>query len=123
MTKRKRETWTFQPDEDVIELAKALFGEKMSRGDRTRLLNEAVRLKYPQDSLIAARVATAQREVDEANARMERMRLMLSKIKSLNSTDKKALLVAADAKLQREAGQPIASKVQRVPKSPQRKAQ
>lgn len=102
MTKRKRKTWTFQPDDDVLELAHALFGEKMSRGDRTRLVNEAIRLSHPADSLIAARVAAAQREVDEAKERMERMRQMLSKIKSLSSNGKSALPSAVELKLQGE---------------------
>lgn len=102
MTKRKRKTWTFQPDDDVLELAHAMFGENMSRGDRTRLVNEAIRLSHPADSLIAARVAAAQREVDEANERMERMRRMLSKIKSLNSNGKGVLPSAVESKLQGE---------------------
>lgn len=102
MAKRKRKTWTFQPDDDVLELAHALFGEKMSRGDRTQLVNEAIRLSHPEDTLIAARVAAAQREVDEANERMERMRRMLSKIKSLSSNGKGALPSAVESKLQGE---------------------
>lgn len=100
MTKRKRETWTFQPDDDVLALAKSLFGEKPPHGKRTEFVNEAIRLKYPDASLLAASVATAEREVSEAMARLARMRTMLAKIKRVSSSEKAGILSAADSKIQ-----------------------
>jgi len=72
MPKRRRETWTFQPDDDVVELAKSLFGENPSRGERTELINEALRFAHPETALIMA-----QKEVSEATQRLERMRNIL----------------------------------------------
>lgn len=83
MTKRKTETWTFQPDDDVIILVKTLFGEKPSRGDRTRLVNEAIRFSHPETAMMMA-----EQEVAEANARLERMKKMLAELKKISSNDK-----------------------------------
>ena len=43
----ERETWTFQPDRDVSRLARKAFGEVVTRGVRTAIVNEALR-KLPR---------------------------------------------------------------------------
>ena len=43
--KRKKPTWTFQPDEDVRKLVDQMLGQ-ISDADRTALINEAIRLKH-----------------------------------------------------------------------------
>jgi hypothetical protein len=106
MTKRKRETWTFQPDDAVIALAKGLFGDKPDRGQRTQLINDAIRFKHPDAALLAAHVVSAQREVDEANERLERMKKMLAKLKessasSTSTSEEEGIAAAAE-----EASQP-----------------
>jgi hypothetical protein len=115
MGKRRRETWTFQPDDDVVELAKELFGENPDRGERTQFVNEAIRFQYPETALIMAK-----REVEEAQARFERIKKLFVKIKSINSSEKKAVLSAANATLQRnhEAPQTNAPKALHVQKPP-----
>ena len=41
---KKRETWTFQPSPDVIALVQELGISTKNRGERTKLVNEAMRM-------------------------------------------------------------------------------
>lgn len=76
MTKRRGETWTFQPDDDVVKAFNSIFGEDVSRGQRTQFINEALRLTSPEIAM-----ASAEREVAEANERLKRMRGMVEELK------------------------------------------
>jgi len=67
VTRRVR-TWTFQPDDDVRELVERLFPEA-SRGQRTALVNEAIRLKHP-----AAAISLAEKDFAEAKARLDALK-------------------------------------------------
>ena len=40
---KKRETWTFQPSKEVLELVKQLKISTADRGARSRLVNDAIR--------------------------------------------------------------------------------
>ena len=40
---KKRETWTFQPSKEVLELVKQLKMSPSDRGARSRLINDAIR--------------------------------------------------------------------------------
>lgn len=62
--KRKTPTWTIQPAPDVVEAFEKLFkGEKLTRGKKTALVNEALRLKLSgaaislQEQIVAAEQA------------------------------------------------------------------
>jgi hypothetical protein len=43
---KKRVTWTFQPDDDVRKLVEEYLKHAPGRGEMTRLLNQAVRMKH-----------------------------------------------------------------------------
>lgn len=45
---KKRETWTFQPSPDVIALVQELGISTKNRGERTKLVNEAMRMAAKQ---------------------------------------------------------------------------
>lgn len=78
MGKRRRETWTFQPDDDIVEMLDNLFeGKKPDRGERTEIINEAMRLAHPEIALVRA-----EKEVSEAKLRLERMQKLVAQIKS-----------------------------------------
>lgn len=42
-SEKKRETWTFQPSDDVKDMVKSLGISAATRGERSRLLNDAMR--------------------------------------------------------------------------------
>jgi len=54
---KKRVTWTFQPDEDVRQLVEAYLQRAPARGELTRLLNQAVRLKHKPATAALAKAA------------------------------------------------------------------
>lgn len=117
MGKRRRETWTFQPDDDIAELLNRILGDSPSRGERTQFINDAIRFQYPETAIISA-----ENEITEAKARLERLKVILAKIKAVNSSGSRAsILVSAESKLQRgsKAGQTKPREVERVPKSQQ----
>lgn len=77
MRKRRRETWTFQPEDDVKEAVRAVFGENPDKVTRTAIINEALRLHH-NDSIIM----TAEREIAEAIGRLEFIRKKVAEHKT-----------------------------------------
>ena len=49
--KKKRETWTIQPADDVRRIVAKVLGPAPERGALTNLLNQAVRLKSSEAAL------------------------------------------------------------------------
>jgi hypothetical protein len=66
---KKRVTWTFQPDEDILVAVLALnSGKELSRGQRTELIKKALEHQYPE-----AFLAMAKRRYEEARATLEQL--------------------------------------------------
>lgn len=65
---RKKPTWTFQPEDDVIT-AFDKYLKDADRGQRTEIINQALRLK-----LSAASISLAEEEIAALKARIEHLR-------------------------------------------------
>lgn len=67
--KRRRPTWTFQPDDDVRALVESRFGPNLTRGQKTALINEAIRIKHAE-----AAVSLAEQDLAVAKAKLEALK-------------------------------------------------
>lgn len=88
--KKPRETWTFEPDAEVVAAIREAFGGEMPKGDRTQIINDALRLHHADATII-----TAESELFRAKARLEKIREVLQKPRStpypISSTQSSAL--------------------------------
>lgn len=73
--KSKRVVWSFEPDQDVVDMVNAALAKDQSK-DRTELLNEAVRTRFPERFLPLAkqRLEEAKALVDLLQNTVERNR-------------------------------------------------
>ena len=60
MRKKKQKTWTFQPDEDVYRLINDVLGKNPKHGEKTRLINLAIRTHLK----VAAEIVKQQSEIE-----------------------------------------------------------
>jgi hypothetical protein len=65
---RKKTTWSFQPDDDVRKLVEDNVGN-LSRGEKTALINEAIRVRHA-----AAAISLAEKRVAEAQSHLENLK-------------------------------------------------
>lgn len=66
--KRKKPTWTFQPDDDVVKAFRHLFADA-DHGKRTKIVNESLRLR-----LSDASISLTEQELAALQARLQHLR-------------------------------------------------
>lgn len=82
----KDRTWTFQPDDDVREWVGAAIGSQ--RGERSKLINEALRLNWHK-----AATSILIQEIAEKQAQLE----LLNSIPKVDRAEKKLVREDVDA--------------------------
>lgn len=64
---KKRITWTVQPEKAVVELSELVLGKaKNKKGQRTKLVNDAMKAAYPKEwaKILQRRKAEIDREIE-----------------------------------------------------------
>lgn len=100
--RRKRVTWTFQPDDDVVDaVARLNGGRELDRGERTELIKRALTFQYPH----AFRAAVKKRLLDatEEMAELER-RLHGEQPSSQSDQDRRSLVKLVEDDSDQRAG-------------------